>query len=399
VSAPGMSLDRKLVWEQEEPILDLAFPSTGMLVLSPARVALYQRAAGGWEQQAAVQLTPPRPWPRDLRGRLHLEGSAFQVFLPGLACTGSVVPASATPGATHAPPPGATALAGAASLPANPAAIAPAPGATRPTSADSAATAPAPKRSAAARASTPGRALASAPSPSGTASLSVPPSPSAPASATAAAAATPTTSAPASTPARAVASASSPAALAMECHPANAPWPLGGAGAAQIAATFAAARNHFDGSVIDASGQTHTVPPFFSAASIEERGRTLWLLAALDGRTRWFDADFKPACTDARTPCAEGIAGWGSDIASTGARCGNGRLVLATRAGDADAPDALEAFAIVNRAPEALAPPAAFGGPITALWPLDGGASALAVVKDLASGRYRAYVVTVDCGS
>ena len=69
---PGMALDRKLVWEQEEQILDVAFPAAGMLVLSPSKVTLYtQSENGSWEPRQAVPLAPGKPWPRDLRGRLR----------------------------------------------------------------------------------------------------------------------------------------------------------------------------------------------------------------------------------------------------------------------------------------------------------------------------------------
>ena len=44
---PGVALDRNLVWEQEERILDVAFPAAGMLVLSPSKVTLYTRRSGG----------------------------------------------------------------------------------------------------------------------------------------------------------------------------------------------------------------------------------------------------------------------------------------------------------------------------------------------------------------
>src|SRR5271157_2264237 len=53
-ASPGMALDRKLVWEQEERILDVAFPATGMLVLSPSNVTLYTRRDGSWEPRRAV---------------------------------------------------------------------------------------------------------------------------------------------------------------------------------------------------------------------------------------------------------------------------------------------------------------------------------------------------------
>jgi hypothetical protein len=90
---PGMALDRKLVWEQEEQILDVAFPAAGMLVLSPSKVTLYtQSENGSWAPQRAVPLAPEKPWPRDLRGRLRVTGASFQAFLPGMACRGAMEP-------------------------------------------------------------------------------------------------------------------------------------------------------------------------------------------------------------------------------------------------------------------------------------------------------------------
>jgi hypothetical protein len=71
-------------------------------------------------------------------------------------------------------------------------------------------------------------------------------------------------------------------------------------------------------------------------------------------------------------------------------------VFLATRAGDAREPDAVRVFAIVNRAAVAMGAPAELPGPVTALWPSNSGATA--VVKNLATGRYQAYAVTVACG-
>jgi len=92
VAIPGVSLDRKLVWEQEEQILDVAFPGADMLVLTPARVTLYARANGAWEARQSQALPAGKPWPRDLRGHLRTAGSAFQAFLPGVLCGGTVEP-------------------------------------------------------------------------------------------------------------------------------------------------------------------------------------------------------------------------------------------------------------------------------------------------------------------
>jgi len=266
---PGVALDRRLVWEQEEQILDVAFPAPGMLVLSPSKVTLYTRQNGAWEPRQAVPLAPGKLWPRDLRGRLRVTGASFQAFLPGMACGGAVEPS-----------------------------------------------------------------------------------------------------------------------LSIDCRAGDEPWVLESGSRATMLANFAVTRNHFDGRVATGTGLQKTIAPFYSAASAGEQNRPLWLLALVDGRTQIFDAWLEPVGA---------IASWGSDIAGTEASCGGGSQVLATRPGDTGEPDAIQAFAIVNRAALPLTAPVEFAGPVTALWP-SSATSALAVARDPLTGRYAAYVITVVCG-
>ena len=176
--------------------------------------------------------------------------------------------------------------------------------------------------------------------------------------------------------------------LTLECHPSDEAWALDAGSRGVLLADFAPGRNHFDGRVSTANGIRKTIAPFFSAASAEENGRQYWLLAMLDGRTRIFDAAFDPVGS---------VAPWGSDLAATEARCGGGWQILATKAGEAREPDAVRAFGLVNGAPVPLSAPLDLAGPVTAFWSL-GGNEALAVVNDLATGRYEAYVITVNCG-
>jgi hypothetical protein len=266
-AAPAVLLEKKQVWEQDEPILDIAFPPEGMLVLSPSKVALYGRQN---EPRGALRLTPSKPWARDLRGHLRLNGAAFQAFLPGVHCSGAVGPA-----------------------------------------------------------------------------------------------------------------------LEMECRPGDEPWVIESGSRAMLLGNFAAARNYFDGRLTTQTGLRKTLAPFYSAAEVEEQGRQVWLFAMVDGRTQIFDPSFEPTGT---------ISSWGSDIAGTDARCGGGTQVLATRAGDGSESDAIQGYAIVNRAPVLLTAPMELPGPVTALWS-SGGTSAVAIVKNLVSGKYTAYVITVACGS
>jgi hypothetical protein len=88
-AVPGLAvtLEKKLLWEQEEPILDLAILTSGVLVLSPAGVSVH---AEGVNQTAPVSAS--KPWPRDLRGRLRVNAESFKTFLPGTVCTGQLTP-------------------------------------------------------------------------------------------------------------------------------------------------------------------------------------------------------------------------------------------------------------------------------------------------------------------
>jgi hypothetical protein len=270
MAAPAVSLDRKLVWEQDEQILDVAFPGSAMLVLSPSRVTLYDRPNGAWEQRQSLPVAIGKPWPRDLRGHLRLTASGFQAFLPGAACSGAVEPS-----------------------------------------------------------------------------------------------------------------------LTLACQPGDEPWVLESGSRALLLANFASARNYFDGRVVSQTGLRKQTPPFYSAAAVEEQGRPLWLAALLDGRIQIFNSALEPVGS---------LAGaWGSDIAGTSARCGGGTQVLATRPGDGSEADSIQAFTIVDRAAAPLAGPVAMAGAVTALWPSNP-IAVLAVVHDLSTGKYAAYVLTVVCG-
>jgi hypothetical protein len=84
----ALTLGKKLVWEQVDPILDVAMLGTGLLVLSPSRLSMQ----GGPATQSQP-ITPARPWPRDLRGHLRVNGGGFKAYLPGVACSGAIEPA------------------------------------------------------------------------------------------------------------------------------------------------------------------------------------------------------------------------------------------------------------------------------------------------------------------
>jgi hypothetical protein len=84
---PRVTLEKKLLWEQDQPILDAAQTADALLVLDATRVLLVR---GGDRQSAPIPAT--HPWPRDMRGRLSAGNSTFTAYLPGTICRGSTQP-------------------------------------------------------------------------------------------------------------------------------------------------------------------------------------------------------------------------------------------------------------------------------------------------------------------
>lgn len=120
---------------------------------------------------------------------------------------------------------------------------------------------------------------------------------------------------------------------------------------------------------------------FFSMA----RAGSFRLVAGLDGRMRI-----------SQGPQTFVLDGWGSDIAGIASNCGTGPLVVATSSSESNASDSAAAYEITGQNSRAATDPVQFPGPVKALWPVAGGA--LAVVHQLATGRYAAYNLTLDCG-
>jgi hypothetical protein len=174
----------------------------------------------------------------------------------------------------------------------------------------------------------------------------------------------------------------------MECHAAEDPWSLESAGGVGMSAYFAGGRNYFDGRLAIGSGATRSGTPFYSAAAVAgDQRQPVWLLALVNGKAQVVDGGFNVLAE---------IAGWGSDIASVETRCGTGYLVLATQPSDANDSDAVQAYIWKGGSMAAGTPAAAFPGPVTALWAK--GESAVAVARDLQTGNYVVYVLTVACG-
>jgi hypothetical protein len=87
---PAMTINRKLLWEQTTPILDLAIDGDRMLVLDTAGVTRYERRDGKWF--AAESVNAPSSV-RDPRGRMTVGEASLTVELPGATCQGTWKPA------------------------------------------------------------------------------------------------------------------------------------------------------------------------------------------------------------------------------------------------------------------------------------------------------------------
>ncbi|MGP8245234.1 MAG: hypothetical protein ACLQVN_12040 [Bryobacteraceae bacterium] len=85
-------IERKVVWEQEEQVLDAAFPGDAMVLLAPSGVSIYAKRGERWELRQVLRIPSPHQWPRDLRGHLGFQGASFRAFLPGLTCSGAMEP-------------------------------------------------------------------------------------------------------------------------------------------------------------------------------------------------------------------------------------------------------------------------------------------------------------------
>ena len=90
--APTLTIRRNLVWQQETPVLDFFSDGKNLIVLEPEQIAAYANDNGQWRPRQTLAISHERSWPRDLRGRLQVNGPQITAFLPGTMCSGSISP-------------------------------------------------------------------------------------------------------------------------------------------------------------------------------------------------------------------------------------------------------------------------------------------------------------------
>jgi hypothetical protein len=92
---PVVAIELRPIYTQRRPMLDVAAAGDRLLVLTPEAVVLVAEATPadlGGRAIASKPIATARVWPRDVRGRLRLAGPAFEAFLPGVTCRGTVAP-------------------------------------------------------------------------------------------------------------------------------------------------------------------------------------------------------------------------------------------------------------------------------------------------------------------
>jgi hypothetical protein len=162
--------------------------------------------------------------------------------------------------------------------------------------------------------------------------------------------------------------------LDLNCLQDDAPWPIG---LGSLTPTFA--KNYF---VLE------NLPPFFSAAGVEDDGMDLLAISGIDGRTYLFDKSAGQVGT---------LDGLGNDIAAINAGCETRRQIFASLLTDPLESGVIQAFEILHRKAVATSSAVEFPGPITALWPVSNQNAAIAVSRDMKTGRYAAFYLSISC--
>ena len=184
--------------------------------------------------------------------------------------------------------------------------------------------------------------------------------------------------------------------LTVTCKPGSEPWTLFGQGPLQGRGNLVPNRNFFIAPQDAHSSQGEAQAPanipagFYSFATLSaQSGRIYAFSTLLDGRAVLFDPEANKM---------KWFTNWGSDIAGMVTNCGHGWQLLVTGAGDWTVPDTVQAFEFPDRQPVAVSSAVNFSGPVTALWSAGDSRAAIAVSRNLKTGMYEAYSLTLSCG-
>jgi hypothetical protein len=135
---------------------------------------------------------------------------------------------------------------------------------------------------------------------------------------------------------------------------------------------------------------------WFSVAQLGPEEEAGIIVTGPDGLARLYEDGPDPIST---------FSGWGSEIASVHTGCGSGWELLVTGKGDWTSADTLQAVEIRERQARSVSVPIELAGAVIALHSLatktaseaSGSPNAVAVVRNLQTGRYEAYLLSITC--
>jgi hypothetical protein len=119
------------------------------------------------------------------------------------------------------------------------------------------------------------------------------------------------------------------------------------------------------------------------------------IVAGKDGKLRFYHDASKAFLT---------VSDFGDKMTSIKGECGGAQQVLVTGRGDGETSDAIQTMELHDDVFVAIAPAISFPGPVTVLRPANRtigipSAAAIAVMRNLQSGNYEAYRLTISCGN
>lgn len=86
--ATVLAVELRPLLSRRTPILDAAWVRDRLLVLDATAVTLYERSENSWRERSSRPISGTHAWPRDVRGRLRVDGDRVDIFLPGTTCNG-----------------------------------------------------------------------------------------------------------------------------------------------------------------------------------------------------------------------------------------------------------------------------------------------------------------------
>lgn len=176
---------------------------------------------------------------------------------------------------------------------------------------------------------------------------------------------------------------------ATKCAPTSGPWVF--AGPEEMTFAFLVpSGNWFQSSGTTTSTAPKVTPePFFSLAGLAIGSEPVWISSGTKGETRLVSA--KSGNTLAAT------SAWGSELATAKTDCGSGWQILSTSRRDNTELDSIAVYEWSGSEFRSLSDPLELDGTVVAMWSTENGGPARAVVHNLKTGNYEAYLLKVGC--